>query len=573
MLIPSLILMYLIITKQNGLSKYFTKETLEKLSVSNQYFSNKARNITLFLSLIFMIIALARPVTNEKMHNSKQELNAIIIALDVSKSMKAVDIYPNRLEFAKRKLLDIIELSKTNALGVILFAKSSFILSPLTQDFVSLKTLVENIDTGMNFDNGTNIYSTLEATNKLLKDYSNKNLIILSDGADSENFDEEIDFANENNINIYTLGLATKLGAAIKLQDGNYLTNKDGKIVNVKLNDKIKELSLKTNGGYMQFTLNNNDISQILNDINKKSTKQQFEEKKFKTYTELFYYPLVIAILLLLIAFSSLPSFSKNKTVSSFFLFLLIASNFNYVNASILDFQTIKKAKEAYEKNDYDSAVNDYKEIPPSQQRDYNLANSLYKKGNFKEAIDLYKNIETEDSNLNFQRLHNLGNSYVKNKDLQNAKKSYEEALKIKNDPQTKENLDLVNKALKNKENQENKDNQDKQNNKDEQQKKNQKDKNQKNDKQNNDKQKENKADDNKKSQKNKDKEQENKKEQNQNNKSKENNEKKKEAQIDKSQISDLEEKKWLKQIENQKSTSMLKKMESSKEDSSSNPW
>ena len=578
MLIPSLILMYLIITKQNGLSKYFTKETLEKLSVSNQYFSNKARNITLFLSLIFMIIALARPVTNEKMHNSKQELNAIIIALDVSKSMKAVDIYPNRLEFAKRKLLDIIELSKTNALGVILFAKSSFILSPLTQDFVSLKTLVENIDTGMNFDNGTNIYSTLEATNKLLKDYSNKNLIILSDGADSENFDEEIDFANENNINIYTLGLATKLGAAIKLQDGNYLTNKDGKIVNVKLNDKIKELSLKTNGGYMQFTLNNNDISQILNDINKKSTKQHFEEKKFKTYTELFYYPLVIAILLLLIAFSSLPSFSKNKTVSSFFLFLLIASNFNYVNASILDFQTIKKAKEAYEKNDYDSAVNDYKEIPPSQQRDYNLANSLYKKGNFKEAIDLYKNIETEDSNLNFQRLHNLGNSYVKNKDLQNAKKSYEEALKIKNDPQTKENLDLVNKALKNKENQENKDNQDKQNNKDEQQKKNQKDKNQKdknqkNDKQNNDKQKENKADDNKKSQKNKDKEQENKKEQNQNNKSKENNEKKKEAQIDKSQISDLEEKKWLKQIENQKSTSMLKKMESSKEDSSSNPW
>ena len=573
MLIPSLILMYLIITKQNGLSKYFTKETLEKLSVSNQYFSNKARNITLFLSLIFMIIALARPVTNEKMHNSKQELNAIIIALDVSKSMKAVDIYPNRLEFAKRKLLDIIELSKTNALGVILFAKSSFILSPLTQDFVSLKTLVENIDTGMNFDNGTNIYSTLEATNKLLKDYSNKNLIILSDGADSENFDEEIDFANENNINIYTLGLATKLGAAIKLQDGNYLTNKDGKIVNVKLNDKIKELSLKTNGGYMQFTLNNNDISQILNDINKKSTKQQFEEKKFKTYTELFYYPLVIAILLLLIAFSSLPSFSKNKTVSSFFLFLLIASNFNYVNASILDFQTIRKAKEAYEKNDYDSAVNDYKEIPPSQQRDYNLANSLYKKGNFKEAIDLYKNIETEDSNLNFQRLHNLGNSYVKNKDLQNAKKSYEEALKIKNDPQTKENLDLVNKALKNKENQENKDNQDKQNNKDEQQKKNQKDKNQKNDKQNNDKQKENKADDNKKSQKNKDKEQENKKEQNQNNKSKENNEKKKEAQIDKSQISDLEEKKWLKQIENQKSTSMLKKMESSKEDSSSNPW
>ena len=143
MLLPSIILMILIIKKKNSFEKYFSKEILKKLSISSQYFSNKARNITLFIALLLMTIALARPVTNEKIHDTKQQLNAVVIAIDISKSMMANDIYPNRLEFAKKKLLDIIEISKTNALGVILFAKSSFILSPITQDFTSLKILCQ----------------------------------------------------------------------------------------------------------------------------------------------------------------------------------------------------------------------------------------------------------------------------------------------------------------------------------------------------------------------------------------------------------------------------------------------
>mgnify|MGYP005993103979 CR=1 FL=1 len=556
MLIPAIVLMYLILTKQSGISKYFTKDTLEKLSVSNQYFSNKARNITLFLALILMIIALARPVTNEKTHNSKQELNAIIIALDVSKSMKAIDIYPNRLEFAKRKVLEIINESKTSVLGLVLFAKSSFILSPLTQDFLSLKTLAENIDTEMNFDNGTNIYSTLEITNKLLKSYNNKNLIILTDGGDNTNFQKEIDFANKNKINVYTIAMATIQGSAIKLQDNNYLTDKNGKIVNVKLNENIKKLSLNTNGGYINYTLNNDDINIVLEDIKQKSTKQKFEQKKFKTYTELFYYPLSLALILLLIAFSSLPTFTKNKTQLSVIFLTLLFSNSNLLNASILDFKTIKDASSAYEKSDYENAIKDYERLTKSPQRDYNLANSLYKNQNFEEAIDLYNGIESDNKNLNFQKLHNLGNAYVKTNNLEKAKTTYEEALKIKNDPETKENLELVNKALEKKEEEKNK-----KENKDKSDEKNkQKDQNNKNNKEQ-DKQKEN-----KKSDENKNKDSEDNKEKNKNKDSED-------SEVKENQISDLEEEKWLKQIENKKNNPLLKKVESSNEDSSKNPW
>lgn len=543
MLIPSFILMYFILTKQNKLENYFSKTALNKLSISNQYFSNKTRNIILFLSLIFMIIALARPVTNEKINNSETSLTPIIIAIDVSKSMKAVDLFPNRLEFAKQKLLNILDNSKTEAIGVILFAKSSFLVSPVTEDFNSLKILIKNLDTGINFDNGTNIYSTLETTNKLLKNYSNKNLLLLTDGGDKENFDEEINFANKNGIKIYTLALATSNGSAIKEENGNYLTTKDGKIVNVKLNSKIKDLSLKTDGGYIEYSLDNKDIEQILDDINSKSNKEKFEERKYKTYTELFYYPLAIAIFLLLIAFSSMPSLKRTKLPIFILFFTFNFTNSQLIASSIFDFKTIKEANKAYENQDYNKASKEFEKLDSNEFRDYNLANSLYKENKFKEAIDIYKNIKTSSNDLEFKKLHNLGNAYAKNSDFQNAVDSYEKALKLKNDSTTKENLQLVKKLLDNK-----KDDNKNQNKQDEQ----------KNNKENQ-KQEENKEDSSPKDE----------------NKTKKQNQKnlKNEQLEQKEEISNFEEEKWLKELENQKTNSMLKKMESSKDDSISNPW
>ena len=562
MLVPSFILMYFIVTKQSKLNTYFSKSALEKLSVSNQYFSNKARSITLFLALIFMIIALARPVTNEKINDIESELNAVVIAIDVSKSMNAIDIYPNRLEFAKRKLLDIIDTSKTEAIGVILFAKSSFLLSAVTQDLASLKILINNLDRGINFDNGTNIFSTLETTQKLLKDYSSKNLILLSDGGDNKDFDNEIKFANENKINIYTLALGTPQGSVIKLNDGNFLTNKDGDIVNVKLNESIKELSLKTNGGYINYSLDNSDINQILNDINSKSQKAKFDNTKYKLYTELFYYPLALGIFLLLMAFSSLPSFKKNKSsLSIFLLSLILTSNLNLNASSIFDFNTIKEANNAYEKKEFETASNEFKKLDSNEFRDYNLANSYYKDNKFKEAIELYKNIETSNDDLEFKKFHNLANSYAKSKDYQNAIKSYEEALKLKNDKDTKENLELVKKLLEeqdNKQDNKNKDeNQDKKQNEEEKKEKDNQEQKKQEDKQENQQKEESKKSENKK-------QEPSQKEQ----------EKQKEEDARKQNImSDYEEEKWLKELENQKTNSLLKKMESSNEDSISNPW
>lgn len=526
MLIPSFLLIYLLITKQNKIENYFSKKALKKLSISNQYLSTKKRNLLLFLSLIFMIIALARPVSNEKTKEIESNLIPIIIAIDVSKSMKANDLYPNRVDFAKRKLLNILEISNNNTIGVILFAKTSFLLSPLTQDFNSLKILLNNLDTTINFDNGTNIYSVIETSQKLLKDYSNKNLILLTDGGDNEDFGKEIKFAKQNSIKIYTIALATKEGSVIQEENGNYLTDKKGNIVNLKLNEKIKDLSLKTDGGYIEYSLNNSDINQIINDINNKSKEGKLEKKEYKTYTELFYYPLFIAVVLLLFAFSSLPNL-KNLKLSIFIIFV----SFNFLKTdllafSIFDFKTIEEANKAYETGNFQKASKEFDKLDTNEFRDYNLANSLYKNNNFEEAIKLYENIKTTSSDLEFKRLHNLGNSYAQINDLNNALKKYEEALKLKNDSKTKDNLELIKSILEKKE--------DNQNNKS----------------------------------------QSNQKEEKQTNPQKNNNIKKEESESKQSEmIQDTQEEKWLKEIENQKTNSLLKKMESSSEDSIINPW
>lgn len=547
MLVPTILLMFLITTSKDNFQKYFSGDILVKLSIKNKFMGKTTRNILLFISLILMIIALSRPVANEKEQSFKQEVAGIVVAIDVSKSMLANDIYPNRLALAKRKLLDIIKLSKKSALAIILFAKESFVLSPVTQDFNSLKILVENLNLGLNFDNGSNIFSTLETSNKLLKNYENKNLILLTDGGNAKNYKDEIKYAKENNINVYTVALATKKPSAIKLQNGNLLTKKDGSIVTVKLNEAIKNLSLETNGGYITYSLTNSDLKQILNDIDKKSKKKELESKKFKTYTELFYYPLCLALLILLIAFSSLPKFmSKGFSTNVLLLFILFFSN--NVKALDFNFQSIKKANNYYKKGDYKKATKEYSKVENTPQSKYDLANSLYKEGEYKKALKKYTEVITSNHDLEYRKLHNMGNTYVRLNNLQSAKNMYEKALKIKNNKETKENLEKVLEALKKKKN------------------KQQKKKNEEENKQ------ENKQEKKKNEEKNKEK---NKKiEENKENKSKREEEKKKEnKQIQKNQISNLEERKWLKQLENKKMPILLERMETKKKDSSANPW
>lgn len=520
MLIPSFILFFLIITKKDKLLTFFNEDILEKLKVPNSYISNKTRNIFLFIALILMIIALSRPVSNEKEVTLQSKSKPLIVLLDISKSMKANDLYPNRLEFSKKKLFQLMENSEDNSIAVILFAKSSFLLSALTKDFDSLKILINNLQSGTDFDNGTNIFSALELSNRVLNNFTTKNILLLSDGGDNIDFKKEIKFANQNNLKIYIISMATKKGGVVNLENNNYLTNNKGDIVTLKLNENLKTLALNTNGGFINFTINDNDIKEILKDINKDLNEDKNIIKKHKTYVELFYYPLCLAILLIFISFFSLP---KIKFLKNIFLLLFVFIFNENLKASIFDFQTIKDAKKAYENKNYNEAINKFENIDSSNERNYNLANSYYKQKNYSKAIELYKQIKSDELNFNFSVLHNLANAYTLNSNYDEAIKSYEKALKLKNDKKTKENLELV-KNLKNNDKKENKTNENKRKDSDKQSVKN-------------------------------------------------NSIEKNEANNKNQETLSYEEEKWLKEIENQKAIPLIKSLESSQETKTLNPW
>jgi len=577
MLIPLILLIILVLTSKQNIQKYFSKEVLDKLKVGSGVLGKSTRNGLYFISLILFIIALARPVIDQKEQNIKQELIPIVIALDVSKSMLAKDIYPNRISLAKEKLKKIIEYSKNSTIGIILFAKDSFILSPVTEDFVSLKYIVNNLDTNINFLNGSNIFATLETTSYMLEEFKVKNLIILSDGGNKNEYKNEIEFAKQNNISVYTIAMATKNGSAIPQKDG-FMTNKNGDIVTVKLNESIKELSLKTKGGYIDFTLDNSDVNAIINRINTQSKKEQLITQKVKTYTELFYYPLGLGLFVLFLSLSSLPS-KRSKNIIPIFLvpFIFISPELNAKD--ILDgfeFKNIQKAKKLYENKKYKQASDEYRKISATPQSYYNLGNSLYKEGKYNEAIHTYSKIVTQDKDLEASKLHNIGNSYVKQNKLQKAKEFYEKSLKLKNDKQTKENLEAVKKELEKKK--QNQDQQNKQNQN--KQKQNQKDQNQKNDKQNKDSmdkdqdQKEQNKKSDKKEQKDKNNKEQSNKEQNNSKKDEKSFSKAKQKNIKEQEISDLEEKKWIKMLEKQNTPIFLRKGNTNKTRSDENePW
>jgi Ca-activated chloride channel family protein len=499
LLILVIVLFVFNITKKDKMKQFFSKEILNKLTIKSNALTQKTRDVLIFLALILIIFSLARPITNEQEHFVKQQLIPIVVALDVSKSMYAQDIYPTRLEFAKKKLQNIIKLSQDMAIGIVLFSKDSYILSPITEDIVSLEYIINNINTELNLNNGSNIYALLETTKQMLETYNTKNLIILSDGANNKNYQDELNFAKQEKISVYAIGIATKNGAAIPTKNG-YVTDKNNKIITVALNTKIKDLAINSGGGYIDFTLSNEDIKAILTQIKAQNKKENINNKKIKTHIELFYYPLILALILLLISFSSLPRF---KNIAVVFLFVLLPQ-VGY--SGILDYKTL-----------YDG-------------------NKYYKKKDYKKAIDLYNKIDAQNKNLKFKALHNLGNSYVKLDKLEEAKKIYEKALKIKNDKETKANLEMVKKELeKRKKKQQNK----------------KKDKNKKQNKKNKKKDKNNKQ--NKKS----------KKKDNKSNKQK-NKQKKQGQQKQKIKdepISKMEEKKWLKALQKKKTPIMLRKV------------
>ena len=611
-LLPPLFIFFgFLLTQKEADAHFFSVEVMNRLRVSANTLTIKARNALFLLIGIFLVVALAGPVIKDGTIIVKAKSADIMIAFDISDSMLAEDIYPNRLKFAKEKAMGLLKSAPDERVGVIAFAKNSYLVSPMSFDHSAVGFLLRQLNTDSITEKGTDFLSLLNVVDKSIKKESKKYLLILSDGGDKDDFSQEIAFAKEKNIVVFILGIGTQKGAPIKLKNGSFIKH-DGEIIVSRLNENISKFATSTGGVYIEGIKSDSDVKAMLREIESISEQRELKSEEVQKFIPLFYYPVAVAILLLLIATSSMGK-RDSKTVPLFILFSLLFVT-PHAEAGLLDFMELNEAKEAYESGDYEKSAKIYSKYAESSKKGesyFNKGNSLYKQGKFDEAIKSYQKASFNNDISRANNSANLGNAHAKQgkaESLQKAVESYEKSLKLNEDKEVRENLEAVKKEIekqkkeqkkKGKDKKEDKDKKDKDKKKDDKQ-----DKSENGDK-SEDKKKSKDEDDSSKSKKSKEDSKENsddmksKKEQ-ENSKTEENNEtkpkKKKDdlKQLDKNEdnktkdskagtphamskakMSDAEEEKWLKQLNMQQNSYMymLNKNKSQERNADEKPW
>ena len=439
MLLPSLVLLYLVLTNKSMIERLFDSEVLAKLKI-DQGLSKEFRITLLFLALFAMIVAMARPVYQKGLVEVQSCKADVVVALDISRSMLAKDYYPNRLEFGKKKIEEFIQRSRHLRIGLLAFAKDAFIVSPITADKDALLFLLHKLDTKYLSLKGTNILAALMSAKLLFGQKSPKNLLLVTDGGDQKDFSQEIAYAKKEGFRVSVLGVATKKGAPIEV-GGQLLKDTKGHIVISRLNEHIADLAKATGGIFVQATLDQKDIERLLRSFG--DLKKDVKIEKIVDQVELYPYFLAFALLFLALAFFTIPSRLGVAVVA-----LLVSYQ---AQAGLTDFKLIKEAKEAYQRGAYKEAADLYGKIAKikgSAQSYYDWGDALYKAGRYDEAIKVYNKVQTSDKELEFRKLHNLGNSYFKLQKYKKAIQMYQKALRIKNDPDTQYNLELAKKML-----------------------------------------------------------------------------------------------------------------------------
>ena len=309
LLIPMVLFMK---SKGSEFGNIFAPQVLKKVQLKNRNLSKKVRNIFLLIAIALSIVAIARPQINNGEIKVKSSFINIVTAIDMSKSMFANDVYPNRFEFAKKKFFESLKYFKNAKVALIGFSTQTFLISPLTQDFHSLKFLAKNLSLDYLSLKGTDILATLESANNLFGEEKKKILLLFTDGGDQNNFSKEIEYAKAHNISIYIYNIGTTKGGVIKDKNG-VLKDKNGDIVVVKRNDAIKQLAIQSGGAYMRYSLAKDDIKLLVDTIESRYKAKDEENSTIQDREELFYYPLALAILFFMMALFSLPKRKEIK--------------------------------------------------------------------------------------------------------------------------------------------------------------------------------------------------------------------------------------------------------------------
>jgi Ca-activated chloride channel homolog len=311
--------------RKRALKRFGTPETIAELMP----FASRNRPVVKFfllmLALACFITGIARPQFGSRLKKVQREGVEIIVALDVSNSMMAEDIQPNRLERAKRAIARMVDRLKDDKIGLIVFAGEAYIQLPITSDYNSAKLFLEAVNTEMVPRQGTAIGKAIQMAGRSFTPggEANKSIIIITDGENHE--DDPVAAATEasaNGIVVHTIGMGLPQGTPIPVvRNGqtDYMRDREGQVVITKLNEGVlEEVAAAGKGIYVRANNAQVGLNALFDEINKLQ-KEEMETLVYSEYDDQFQYLFAAGLLLLLFEFIILER--KNRYLRKIKLF------------------------------------------------------------------------------------------------------------------------------------------------------------------------------------------------------------------------------------------------------------
>lgn len=385
------------------------------------------------IAALLVIIALAGPTWERLPSPVFRNDSALVIALDLSRSMDAADIKPTRLIMARYKIADILKQRKDGQSALLVYAGDAFTVTPLTDDTETIDSQLSALNTDIMPSQGSNTVSALEKAVELLKQagLQKGRILLVTDGVDVDKTIAAVKTLDKYQLSI--LGVGTDDGAPIALPEGGFLKDERGNIVVAKLNSgELAKLAQAGNGVYQTITAKDTDIQTLLANLDRPAREQGKQNDNLLLEQWADQGPWLLLLVLPLAALT----FRKGLLCFALLLILPLPKNSYALGWQDLWQTKDQRAQQAYNKQDFVKAAEQF------ENPDWKAA-AHYKAGDYDKALEDLKNSKSASS------AYNQGNALAKTGQLEEAIKAYEKALAANsNDSDAKHNKEVVEKEL-----------------------------------------------------------------------------------------------------------------------------
>ncbi|MDR0832734.1 MAG: VWA domain-containing protein [Candidatus Symbiothrix sp.] len=323
LLLPVLVVVfyYGVFLRRKALKRFGTKQLVRELMPDAASKKQHLKFWLLLASVALFVVVIAGPQFGSKLETVKKQGIEVMICLDVSNSMMAEDVSPNRLAKAKQLLSRLVDDMNNDKVGLIVFAGDAYIQLPITSDYVSAKMFLSSINPSMVPTQGTAIGSAirLALSSFTPNESSTKTIILITDGENHEdNAVEVAKAAAEKGISVNVLGIGSPMGSPIPTNNG-YMKDSQGNMVLTVLNEKMcEEIAVAGQGLYARVDNSNGAVKALQKELDTKA-KSEVESKVYSSYDEKYQIAAAILLILLLIEFFILER--KNRVLNKIKLF------------------------------------------------------------------------------------------------------------------------------------------------------------------------------------------------------------------------------------------------------------